>query len=171
MQDYQVEFFALVTPAAIASMAATGIPASITIAQAALESGWGRTKLACYYNNFFGIKANHEQIADLDYVEFNTQEEVNHSLETIKARWAQYATPEESFIAHARLLSTPHYAAAMAVKGDIDKFAWALGPKTEAHPEGCGYSTLTAYHDRLMLMVRSYDLTQFDIPKAKEATA
>lgn len=52
-------------------MRATGIPASITIAQAILESGWGRTDLARKANNYFGIK-------DTDfcegYMEFTTAE-------------------------------------------------------------------------------------------------
>jgi flagellum-specific peptidoglycan hydrolase FlgJ len=162
MQPFQTEFFELVVPAARATMAALGIPASITIAQATLESGWGKTRLASEFNNFFGIKASQEQIADHDYCEFNTQEEVNHSLESIKARFAQYATPTECFIAHGVLLSRPHYAAAMACKNNPDAFAWALGPKTALHPEGCGYSTLSAYHDRLMLLVMEYNLSQYD---------
>lgn len=162
MQEFQQEFFDLAIPAARASMAATGVPASITLAQAILESGWGRTKLATEFNNFFGIKANQEQLSDQDYCEFNAKEEVNHSLETIKARFAQYATPEESFTAHAQLLCRPHYAAAYLCKGDPEGFAWALGPKTADHPEGCGYSTLTAYHDRLMELVRCYKLLQYD---------
>jgi flagellum-specific peptidoglycan hydrolase FlgJ len=170
LQDFQNDFFDLAIPAARASMAATGVPASITIAQAILESGWGRTRLATEFNNYFGIKANQEQIADHDYCEFNTQEEEGHDLKTITAKFAQYASPVESFTAHGLLLCRPHYITAMVRKDDPDAFAWALGPKTTAHPEGCGYSTLTAYHDRLMSLVRIYNLTQYD-QLAKEQNA
>lgn len=169
MMQLQKDFFDLAIPAARASMSATGVPASVTIAQAILESGWGQTRLAQEFNNFFGIKANQEQLADHDYAEFNTREEVNHDLEWRKALFAQYATPVESFTAHAQLLRRPHYAAAMARKDNPDAFCWALGPKTDAHPEGCGYSTLTQYHDRLMALIRQWDLTQYDV-LAKAAT-
>jgi flagellum-specific peptidoglycan hydrolase FlgJ len=171
MQDYQRDYLDLAIPAAQASMIATGVPASITIAQGALESGWWRTKLAQIYNNGFGIKANQAQLADHDYCEFNTQEEENHTLETLKACFAQYATPEESFTAHAQLLCRPHYAAAMACTHDPDAFAWALGPKTPEHPEGCTYSTLTDYHDRLMELVHQFNLTQYDNPPEPPAVA
>ena len=40
------EFIALIGPAAQASAANTGVPASFTVAQAALESGWGTSSLA-----------------------------------------------------------------------------------------------------------------------------
>lgn len=162
MMELQQDFFDLAIPAARATMAATGVPASVTIAQAILESGWGRTRLATEFNNFFGIKANQEQLADSDYCEFKTHEEVNGTLEEITARFAQYATPLESFTAHALLLCRPHYAAAMARKDDVDAFCWALGPKTAAHPEGCGYSTLVQYHDRLMALIRQFELTKHD---------
>lgn len=162
MTPEQIQFLQAVVPAAEESQKQTGIPASITIAQAILESGWGKTRLADEFNNFFGIKANQEQLADHDYCEFDTKEEIDGVLETIKARFAQYANPLECFVAHAQLLCRPHYAPAMARAADPDAFAWALGPKTEDHPEGCGYSTFSGYHDRLMELVRLYNLRQYD---------
>ena len=52
------EFIMRLTTAAVASAKATGVPASITIAQAALESAWGESGLAKAGNNLFGIKAD-----------------------------------------------------------------------------------------------------------------
>ena len=52
------EFIALVGPAAQASAANTGVPASFTVAQAALESGWGTSSLAKDGKNLFGVKAD-----------------------------------------------------------------------------------------------------------------
>ena len=49
------EFIAQILPGAQACQRATGIPASITIAQAALETGWGKDVMG---NNLFGIKAD-----------------------------------------------------------------------------------------------------------------
>ncbi|QIC05531.1 glucosaminidase domain-containing protein [Brevibacillus sp. 7WMA2] len=37
-------------------MQRTGIPASLTIAQGILESGWGASELTVNANNWFGIK-------------------------------------------------------------------------------------------------------------------
>jgi flagellum-specific peptidoglycan hydrolase FlgJ len=176
MTEDQNDFMAMTVPAAQSSARLTGVPASITIAQAILESGWGKTALARDYNNFFGIKANQEQLADHDYCEFTAQEVVLHMLVKVPATgFAQYATPEESFAAHSQLLCRSHYAPAMACAGNPDKFAWALGPKIPGHPEGCDYSSLPQYHDRLMQLVHIYDLTQYDVPKRvdvnKAATA
>jgi flagellum-specific peptidoglycan hydrolase FlgJ len=172
LTEKQHDFFTLAIPAAKASQAATGVPASITIAQAILESGWGISGLAESYNNFFGIKANREQCADDDYCELTTREDIHGTLEAQRAKFAQYADPAECFTAHAHLLtSLPRYRPAMAVRHDADKFAWALGPKTPQHPEGCGYSTLPAYHDRLMQLIREYGLQRYDAPAANEVPA
>jgi len=48
------EFIMRLTTAAVVSSKATGVPASITIAQAALESAWGESGLARNGNNLFG---------------------------------------------------------------------------------------------------------------------
>ncbi len=50
------DFFVAHTRRALAEMERTGIPASLTLAQAILESGWGRSDLAIEAHNFFGIK-------------------------------------------------------------------------------------------------------------------
>jgi hypothetical protein len=52
------EFIMRLTPSAVESQRKLGVPASITIAQAALESGWGESGLARAGNNLFGIKAD-----------------------------------------------------------------------------------------------------------------
>ena len=39
-----------------------GIPPALTIAQAALESGWGKSRLATEDNNYFGIRRNHKNM-------------------------------------------------------------------------------------------------------------
>ena len=146
--------------AAIASQQATGVPASITIAQAILESGWGQTGLAKKANNYFGIKA----VADLvpeRYIELPTHEVVNgHSVEE-RARFARFATIEDGFRAHALLLSqTFRYQPAMQCKNDAAQFAEAL--------QRCGYSTNPKYAETLMQLVREFDLTQYDVQPGKE---
>ena len=51
------QFIKQVAPAAQREQKRYQIPASITIAQAGLESEWGRSKLGYKYNNLFGMKA------------------------------------------------------------------------------------------------------------------
>ncbi len=162
MTQDQLDFLSMSGAAARVSMKATGVPASVTVAQAILESGWGETGLAQKYNNFFGIKANQDQLADHDYCEFQTAEYENGQRVLVEADFAQYSTPEECFTAHGQLLCRSHYTAAMACVPNVDKFCWALGPKIPGHPEGCGYSTAPQYHDSLMQLLRLYNLTQYD---------
>ena len=52
------QFIARLAPEAQSLQAQYGVKASISIAQAALESDWGRSELAAKYNNFFGVKAS-----------------------------------------------------------------------------------------------------------------
>jgi flagellum-specific peptidoglycan hydrolase FlgJ len=143
-------------------MRATGVPASITLAQGALESGW-LTHLPPDSNNAFGIKASH--LGDpATYVEATTHEFVNGQETTVEQPFEKYATLNDGFVAHAQLLSqAERYAPAMAVKDDPAKFAAAIMT--------CGYSTNRPplashppfYADVLMELVREFDLTQYDV--------
>jgi len=77
----------------------TGVPALVTLAQAALESSWGKSALG---NNFFGIKDS----ASYDYgvQELNTHEYQNGRMQKVKAKFEVYPSPLESFKHHADLL-------------------------------------------------------------------
>lgn len=152
MQPKQIAFFNLAIPAAIDSMRHTGVPASITIAQAILESGWGESMLAREANNFFGVKARQDD----RYVEMKTTE-FEHGVPVAgMARFACYDSPESSFRAHALLLCTlPRYKPAMDACQDAQQFARQL--------QACGYSTNPNYAVRLIELVRMYDLAQYDI--------
>ncbi|WP_189910925.1 glycoside hydrolase family 73 protein, partial [Clostridium cochlearium] len=55
--SYTNDFISQVKDGAIDSMKKHGVLASITIAQAILESGWGKSKLTRECNNLFGVKA------------------------------------------------------------------------------------------------------------------
>jgi flagellum-specific peptidoglycan hydrolase FlgJ len=162
MNAQQNEFFQMAVPAALESQRATGVPASITLAQAILESGWGQTGLAKKAFNFFGIKAAHHAAPD-SYVEMPTHEVVNgHSVEEM-ADFACYASAQDSFKAHALLLAqASRYAPAMAVRTNPAKFAAAI--------QKCGYSTNPDYAQGLMRLVSEFDLTQYDARPAGPAT-
>lgn len=160
MNAQQNRFLQTVVPAAQAAQRKWGVPASITIAQAILESsnnlGWGQSQLAREYNNYFGIKAAHNA-APNTYVELPTHEYVNGAEVTEEAEFVRYADPGQSFEAHARLLVlASRYRPAMAVRNDPAAFACQL--------QACGYSTSPTYASGLCRLIRIYDLTQYDVP-------
>lgn len=153
MTEAESNFLQLAAPAAIASQGATGVPASITIAQAILESGWGK-QVPPNSNNYFGIKATAHAAPD-QYVEAATHEVIDGRLVDVTDKFARYSSIAENFKAHGLLLSrAARYAPAMAVKNDPAKFSAAI-----AH---CGYSTNPNYAALLMRIVSAFDLTQYD---------
>lgn len=163
MTEQQNNFFKMAVPAAQESQCATGVPASITIAQAALESGWGASQLSRRANNYFGIKIDHFGAPDT-YIEMPTEEYIQgRSIEELQP-FARYTTVAAAFSAHGYLLSkAPRYAVAMADRTDAARFALDL--------ERCGYSTDPDYAFKLMQIVREFDLTQYDILPDGPATA
>lgn len=154
MNAAEMLFLGDVAPAAMATMKATGIPASVTIAQAILESGWGNTRLAVLAHNYFGIKAAADAAPDA-YMRFPTWEYDLGKRVMVDADFAKYASVEDCFTAHARLLSmAPRYAPCMAAKDDAAKFCEQL--------QACGYSTSPHYAEQLMELIGEFDLTQYD---------
>lgn len=162
MNQTQSNFLINAVPAAIATQRAWGVPASVTIAQAILESGWGTSALTKQANNYFGIKAASTANPET-YEEFRTTEVVDGRSVKEMAAFARYPSPQASFEAHAQLLRmAKRYQPAMAAKADPVKFAMQL--------ESCGYSTSPTYASQLVTLMMDYDLMQYDIP-AQQATS
>lgn len=143
-----------------ASQRKWGVPASVTLAQCVLESGWGQDAIAKTAHNYFGIKAVEGQ----DYREFDSPEDSVNGATMEQSAFAVYPSAMESFDAHGRLLaSLPRYVPAMAVRDDIPAFCVEL--------QNGGYSTsrdpLTHklnYAHRLMRdFILPYRLLQYDI--------
>jgi hypothetical protein len=112
-----------VIAAAQASQRASGIPASVNIAQWIQEGGWGR-KIPPDSYNYWGIK---EPDPSKPRVEVDTTEYKAGKPYTTTQYFRKYASPEESWAAHTRLLSTDRrYAKAMALAHDPDAFVDAL---------------------------------------------
>jgi flagellum-specific peptidoglycan hydrolase FlgJ len=146
-----------VVPAAQAAMSQYGVPASVTLAQWELESGWGTSKLATEANNFFGIKAEHLNDPNT-YEEFPTWEYENGQRVLVEADFERYPDAASSFADHGRLLSqATRYAPAMAVKDDPYAFANEL--------QACGYSSSPDYGTSLGNIIRGANLTQYDLPQ------
>lgn len=161
MTEQQSNFLKFAIPLAQAAARRWGVPASITVAQAILESAWGQSQLAREANNFFGVKAAHLTNPS-SYIELPTTEVVNSTIEHVDAAFARYETPRESFYEHGWLLATAsRYRPAMAAAGDVRKFANELYL--------CGYSTNPHYGAELARIVDLYDLTAYDAPPADPA--
>ena len=149
MTKAQAAFIATLAPAAQQAQKEFGIPASITIAQAILESGWGKTRLAADYNNFFGIKQVDGE--DSAYVAFATHEYIRGAYEVVNAKFAWYRTPADCFRAHSWLLGRKRYTPAMAALPSLTECTKRLGPEdAKENPKGCGYSTNPKYGEVLM---------------------
>lgn len=116
----------------------TGISATFTLAQAALESGWGKSDVG---NMFFGVKANtatpmnKKQLITTREV-LNTNSAHFPEIISIKQRkdgrydyvvkdwFRKYDSPEESFTDHAKFfLENKRYAKALEYRSDPYKFA------------------------------------------------
>jgi flagellum-specific peptidoglycan hydrolase FlgJ len=142
---------AAAVPAAQAAQAATGIPASVTLAQWCQESAWGQD-MPPGSNNPFGIKATPGQ----PYVTARTREFTAGHYVWIMAPFAKYATLEDAFMAHAELLATsPAYAPAMAALPDVTGFCMGLR----------AYATDPAYCTELMTLIAEEGLAQYDAPQ------
>lgn len=161
MNQTESTFLQNTVPAAQTAQRSYGVPASIVLAQATLESQWGQSALAKQANNFFGIHAD-AKVDPSKYIEFTTDEMVDGRQTQGMARFARFASPVFSFTAHAYLLSMAlRYRTAMQVKSDPTNFAFAL--------QNCGYSTDPNYGNKLMQIVQQFDLTQYDVAAAGTA--
>lgn len=152
--NLQRNFVDRLLPAALAAERSTGIPAHFMMAQAALETGWGRhepvrTDGSSSFN-IFGIKAGAGWNGPT--VEARTTEVVAGLAQTRVERFRAYASYEESFNDYARLLQeNPRYAAVLGVR-EPDRFARGL--------QAAGYATDPNYASKLERIIGGPALQQ-----------
>jgi type VI secretion system secreted protein VgrG len=125
------EFVKQTYAAALQSSQQSGMPALVTVAQAALESNWGKSKLSQEANNYFGIKAHGKH----DRVQMSTHECQHGSSVVVEAQFAKYLSLEECIQCRDQiLLRGASYAAARQALGDEQGFIremakhWATDP-------------------------------------------
>jgi flagellar protein FlgJ len=116
-----------------------GVDPRAIVAQAALETGWGRSTLSGATgrgHNYFGIKATGGWSGGR--VEANTLEYAGGGFRSERAAFRAYTGAEQSFADYAALLKrSPRYAQALGRGNDIRGFAEAL--------QRGGYATDPAY--------------------------
>ena len=155
----QQAFISQVAQGAIAAQRKYGVPASVTIAQAIDESGWGQSTLATKDHNLFGIKGTGPAGSD----SLPTQEYQNGQMVTGTNSFRVYNNTAESIDDHGRLLATSgYYTKSMADRRNPNAFAQAL---TGIYATDPGYGT------KLIGLMRQYDLYRYDVasPTAKAA--
>ncbi|MDR0845091.1 MAG: glucosaminidase domain-containing protein [Tannerella sp.] len=124
-----------------------GIPASITLGQALLESSGGQTPLAKSSNNHFGIKCH---TADW------RGDRVYKSDDKPNECFRKYKTVKESYEDHSKFLTErPRYAQLFKLK-ITDYKGWAKGL------QDCGYATNRQYAARLIDIIETYQLYRYD---------
>lgn len=147
-------------PGAQAGSQEFGVPASVTLAQAVLESGWGQFHLGPA-NNYFGIKAfargGRVDVGPIasGFVIRQTHEVVGGRDVVVSARFRSYRSLGDSMRDHGNFLrANSRYAPAFAFSRDPNGFARAIAK--------AGYATDPAYADKLIGIMRSNDLYRFD---------
>ena len=95
------EFITMVGEAAQRSYKTTGVPASVSVAQAILESDWGRSRLTRQGNNLFGIKALGVH-GTAGMISMATWEHLDGSDVVLQQPFRAYYTLEESVIDHSQ---------------------------------------------------------------------
>lgn len=148
-------FVAQAWPHALETARATGIAPQFLLAQAALESNWGRAEPRGAGGersyNVFGVKAGGSWSGPV--IEAQTTEFVGGAMQRITARFRAYGSYAEAFQDYARLLrSQPRYETVLQNGRDAEGFARALAR--------AGYATDPMYAEKLLRVIHGGVLRQ-----------
>ncbi|WP_159721953.1 glucosaminidase domain-containing protein [Enterococcus sp. CSURQ0835] len=136
---------------AVQVAAANDLYASIMVAQALLESGFGSSALSQAPNyNLFGVK----EYGGGPAVYMATKEYVNGQWTTMSEPFSKYSSYYESFVGHVGVLASSNYAGAW--KSHTNNYQEA------AHYLTGRYATAPNYGSQLISLIQTYDLTRFD---------
>ncbi|HEX5144678.1 MAG TPA: sporangiospore maturation cell wall hydrolase GsmA, partial [Mycobacterium sp.] len=144
-----------------ASMKRYGVPASVTIAQAILESGTGASTLTRVDHSLFGMKCfGSPGPVALGCRDYATHECNTNGCWSTSASFRAYGTQAQSFADHGLMLaSLSRYDAAFAYTYQPDKFAQAL--------QTGGYATSKSYAKNLITLMKQYNLYRYDLKPPK----
>lgn len=127
------------------------IPASITLAQALLESGAGLSRLAKEANNHFGIKCHKDWKGKRSYHDDDKRNEC----------FRKYKSVIDSYEDHSLFLAKRSRYESLFRLSKTDYRGWAKGLQK------CGYATNRAYANQLIKLIEDYELYVYD--KAEES--
>jgi flagellum-specific peptidoglycan hydrolase FlgJ len=142
-------FLEKIKAGAISGQKKYGVLASLTMAQAVLETGWGKASVG---NNVFGIKADAGWTGST--VSAPTQEFYSGKYVTITAKFRGYASVDASVEDHAKFLA------------ENSRYKNILGctdyKRACENIQADGYATDPQYAAKLISIIEANDLTQFD---------
>merc|ERR1711965_1118437 len=130
-------------PAATKNMRFFKIPASITLAQGILESGYGEGTLAKKANNHFGIKCHKEWKG----------KSITHDDDEKDECFRSYKNPLRSYRDHSLFLVDRDRYRSLFTLNRKDYKGWATGLKAS------GYATDPKYADKLISLIERFNLT------------
>ena len=153
MTQEQKKFIERVGALAAADMQKSGVLASLTIAQAILESGWGKSGLTVKGNALFGIKAGTSWTGAV--YSGKTQECYDGvTFTTVTGLFRAYGSWAESVADHSDLLSCNARYKAVIGERDYKAACRAIA--------AAGYATDPKYADKLVQIIETYALTAYD---------
>lgn len=145
-------FILKISRGAVEGMRKYGILPSVTMAQAILESGWGKSGLTKASNNLFGIKAGGSWSGDV--VSYPTKEYVDGKYVDVTADFRAYDSLDASMEDHGAFLA------------GLDRYKNIIGVKD--FREVCrllqedGYATAPNYASSLIALIEQHDLAAYD---------
>lgn len=137
---------------AIIEMHRSGVPASITLAQALIETNAGRSNLATKANNHFGIKCKRTWNGGTYYHEDDDYKDGK----LIASCFRAYGSVIESYADHSNFLRTKENYISLFLLDRYDYKNWAIGLSTS------GYATNPKYAQMLISKIEAYGLDQYD---------
>ncbi|OYO17716.1 hypothetical protein CGZ94_02190 [Enemella evansiae] len=151
-------FISAVAPMAQQAQREFRVPASVSIAQSILESGWGTSSLAVYAHAYFGIKcktdyASPYQLGCMDKSSLEYYDPNNPT--PVVSAFRTYRSAGDSFSDHGYFLkNSSRYAAAFNYSSDPDNFIREVAK--------AGYATDPGYADYIIRLMRTYNLYAYD---------
>lgn len=122
------------------------------IAQAIIESGWGKSGLASKYHNYFGLKCGSSWKGGS--VNMATKEEYKPGVVTnIRDNFRTYEDFDDGIRGYFEFINTKRYANLKGVKSP-EEYVRRL--------KADGYATSSKYVDNIMRVIRDNKLTRFD---------
>lgn len=154
-EQVKLKFIDKIAPIAQQYQTQYGIYASIIIAQASLESDFGRSDLASKYNNLFGVKGDDPD----NTVVLQTKEYVNDQWITVDGRFQVYDSFADSIQQHSLLFVNgtdwnPQQYKDVFVATDYQSMAKAI--------QQDGYATDPEYASKVINLIQQYNLTKYD---------
>lgn len=152
--SYENDFINKVKDGAIEGWKKHKILPSVSIAQAILESNWGRSKLAKEANNLFGIKGDYKG----ESMTVKTKEWDGSKMIDVDAGFRKYPSWNESIEDHGTFFTSTDWR-----KNNYKNVIGETNYKDMAKAlNDSGYATDPAYATKLINIVEEYNLSKYD---------